>query len=106
MDILEILKTIKEDWAILAFFFSLGAAWWQGKDWFKEVNDTLASVKKTVEANSSGVNSLHQKVDHLHDRVGNLEKTTEQIDDELQKQEIKLAVIESSSPVRSRSAIR
>lgn len=106
MDLLEIIKTIKEDWAVLMFFFSLGAAWWQGKEWFKKVNSTLDSVKKTVEDNSNGVAMLHQKMDHLHDRVGNLEKTTEQIDHELQKQEIKLAVIESTSPARRGAAIR
>lgn len=106
MDILEILKTIKEDWAILAFFFAMGGAWWQGKAWFQRVNNTLDSVKKTVETNSDGVAALHQKMDHLHDRVGNLEKMTDQIDRELQQQEIKLAVLESSAPVRRRATSR
>lgn len=100
MDVIEILKTIKEDWAILVFFFSMGAAWWQGKAWFKGVNDTLNQVKQTAGHNQEHLMELRQKMDHLHDRVGNLEKMSEQIDRELQQQEVKLAVLENTVPIR------
>lgn len=103
MDIMEIIKTIKEDWAILVFFFALGGAWWQGKMWFKEVNSTLGFIKETSSNNNNEISKLHQKMDHLHDRVNNLEKTIESIREEQHNQEIKLAVLESSStPKRAR----
>ena len=98
MDIMEIIKTIKEDWAILVFFFAMGGAWWQGKMWFREVNSTLDTVKKSSGGNSEELSRLHEKMDHLHDRVGNLENTIEDIRKEQHNQDIKLAVLESTSP--------
>ncbi len=100
MDILDIIKTIKEDWAILVFFFSLGAAWWQGKAWFKEMNDTLANVKETAGHNRQTIGEIHTKLDHIDVRIGNLEKMSDQIDKELQQQEVKLAVLESTRTQR------
>lgn len=95
MDILEIVKTIKEDWAILVFVFGLGAAWFQGKMWFKGVNDTLDSVRKSATDNGTNLSMLNQKMDHLHDRVGNLESTTKEMLSVQHEQEIKLAVLSS-----------
>lgn len=95
MDILEIVKTIKEDWAILVFVFGLGAAWFQGKMWFKGVNDTLDTVRKSATDNGSNLAMLNQKMDHLHDRVGNLESTTKEMLSVQHDQEIKLAVLSS-----------
>lgn len=93
MDLLEIIKTIKEDWAILVFVFGLGAAWFQGKMWFKGVNDTLGSVKQSANDNGNNLALLNQKMDHLHDRVGNLEGTTKDIMSTQHEQEVKLAVL-------------
>ena len=95
MDILEIVKTIKEDWAILVFVFGLGAAWFQGKMWFKGVNDTLDTVRKSATDNGSNLAMLNQKMDHLHDRVGNLESTTKEMLSVQHDQEVKLAVLSS-----------
>jgi hypothetical protein len=95
VDILEIVKTIKEDWAILVFVFGLGAAWFQGKMWFKGVNDTLDTVRKSATDNGSNLAMLNQKMDHLHDRVGNLESTTKEMLSVQHDQEIKLAVLSS-----------
>ena len=93
MDLLEIIKTIKEDWAILVFVFGLGAAWFQGKMWFKGVNDTLDSVKQSAVDNGNNLAALNQKMDHLHDRVNNLEGTTKDILATQHEQEVKLAVL-------------
>lgn len=95
MDILEIVKTIKEDWAILVFVFGLGAAWFQGKMWFKGVNDTLDTVRKSATDNGSNLASLNQKMDHLHDRVGNLESTTKEMLSVQHDVDVKLAVLSS-----------
>lgn len=93
MDILEIIKTIKEDWAILIFVFGLGAAWFQGKMWFKGVNDTLGEVKKSSIDNGNNLAQLHQMMDHLSDRTGNLEGTVKDILTAQHEQEVKLAVL-------------
>jgi hypothetical protein len=95
MDIFEIVKTIKEDWATLVFVFGLGAAWFQGKMWFKGVNDTLDTVRKSATDNGSNLAMLNQKMDHLHDRVGNLESTTKEMLSVQHDQEVKLAVLSS-----------
>jgi hypothetical protein len=95
VDILEIVKTIKEDWAILVFVFGLGAAWFQGKMWFKGVNDTLDTVRKSATDNGSNLASLNQKMDHLHDRVGNLESTTKEMLSVQHDVDVKLAVLSS-----------
>lgn len=95
MDLLEIVKTIKEDWAILVFVFGLGAAWFQGKMWFKGVNDILDSVKQSATSNGENLASLNQKMDHLHDRVNNLEGTTKDILSTQHEQDVKLAVLSS-----------
>jgi hypothetical protein len=95
VDILEIVKTIKEDWAILVFVFGLGAAWFQGKMWFKGVNDTLDTVRKSATDNGSNLAMLNQKMDHLHDRVGNLESTTKEMLSVQHDVDVKLAVLSS-----------
>lgn len=95
MDLIEIIKTIKEDWAILVFVFGLGAAWFQGKMWFKGVNGTLGSVKQSASENGNNLAMLNQKMDHLHDRVNNLEGTAKDMLSVQHEQEVKLAVLVS-----------
>lgn len=97
MDVLHILTTIKDDWAILAFFFALGGAWWQGKTWFKKVNLTLDKVKETTATNTDQLKDLHSKVDQLSDKVTNLEHSLEDIKEEQHNQDVKLAVLETTN---------
>lgn len=100
MDILAILNVIKNDWAILIFFFSLGAAWLQGKNWFDKVNRTLDSVGTEHKEQNKLLESLHQKVDQLDGRVDNIDFKVSEIHNELHNQEIKLAVLETASNLK------
>jgi peptidoglycan hydrolase CwlO-like protein len=100
MDILAILNVIKNDWAILIFFFSLGAAWLQGKNWFDKVNKTLDSVGVEHKEQTELLSNLHQKVDQLDKRVDSIDSKVSEIHNELHNQEIKLAVLETASKIK------
>ena len=96
MDILELLKTIKEDWALLVFVFGLGAAWYQGKMWFTGLNKTLDQVGIQHDEQNQSLLELHTKLDTLDNRVTNIEVTSAKIHEEFHKTEIKLAILENT----------
>ena len=95
MDIIEILKTIKEDWALLVFFFTLGGAWWQGKAWFKKINETLSQVGSEHAQQNKSLAELHTKIDNIDERVEKLEIATTRLHEELHDAEVQLAVLQS-----------
>jgi low affinity Fe/Cu permease len=107
MDIVELLKTIKEDWALLVFVFGLGGAWIQGKMWFanfnrsfKEIHIKLDTEQGQHNTQTSLMTSLHDKIDNLETRVAKVEDTVSKVHEELHDQEVKLAVLESAQPRR------
>ena len=105
-DIIELLKTIKEDWALLVFFFTLGGAWWQGKAWFKKLDETLAGVGAQHAAQDKSLADLHTKLDNIDVRVEQLETNTAKIHEELHEAEIQLAVLQNSRDVNEQKTIR
>jgi predicted nucleic acid-binding Zn-ribbon protein len=105
MDIVEILKTIKEDWALLVFFFTLGGFWWQGKAWFKKINETLTQVGADHAQQNKSLAELHIKIDNLDERVDKLELATTRLHEELHDAEVQLAVLQSRD-VNEDKAIR
>jgi hypothetical protein len=106
MDVLEILKTIKDDWALLVFVFGLGAAWWQGKMWFSNVNRNIAQSNQQHSELSAGLNEIKNKVDNIDQRLNKIDDTVCKVHDQIHDHEIKLAVIENSSQRKTRAAAR
>lgn len=105
-DIIELLKTIKEDWALLVFFFTLGGAWWQGKEWFKKINDTLSSVGAEHAAQNKVLADINTKLDNIDERVGKLEETTTKLHEELHDTEVKLAVLQNTQDINEAKELR
>ena len=97
MDILQILKTIQEDWLILLFFFGLGGAWIQGKMWFNRVNYGLSKANEQHSEQNRILSSVKIDLDHLKNKVSDIEYTVKSIHEEVHDQEIKLAVLENRS---------
>jgi hypothetical protein len=95
MDILQILKTIQEDWLILLFFFGLGGAWIQGKMWFNRVNYSLSKANEQHSEQNRMLSSVKIDLDHLKNKVSDIEYTVKSIHEEVHDQEIKLAVLEN-----------
>jgi uncharacterized protein YlxW (UPF0749 family) len=95
MDILQILKTIQEDWLILLFFFGLGGAWIQGKMWFNRVNYGLSKANDQHSEQNRILTSVQHDLINLKDKVNDIEYTVKSIHEEVHDQEIKLAVLES-----------
>lgn len=101
MELLELLKTIQEEWALLVFFFTLGGCWWQGKAWFSRVNRTLDSVNSQHRAQNDMLESISQQTARLNEKVAAVETKVDEIHDKVHEQEIKLAVLESGNRLRS-----
>jgi hypothetical protein len=106
MNLLEILKTIQEDWIIIVFVFGLGGAWWQGKTWFKSVNDTLSEVGLQHKEQNKVLENILIKTESLEDRTDKIEQTVNQIHDKVHNQEVKLAVLESVTERKSRRTLK
>jgi septation ring formation regulator EzrA len=102
MDILEILQTIKEDWPLLAFVFTLGGAWWQGKAWFKKLNETLEKVGTQNGAQNLSLSELHSKIESMNDRLTSLEDTTKTIHEEIHTARTDIAVLQAMSASKSK----
>jgi hypothetical protein len=96
MDLLEIIKTIQEDWPILVIVFALGGAWWQGKAWFKRIEESLVRENSEHRDQAAMLQAIHDKMENLEDRTTKIEDTVVRIHDELHEQEIKLAVLETA----------
>jgi septal ring factor EnvC (AmiA/AmiB activator) len=97
MDILQVLKTIQEDWIILLFFFGLGGAWIQGKMWFHRVDKTIREANSQHAEQNRILTSLKSDIGHLKDKVNDIEYTVKSIHEEVHVQEIKLAVLENKN---------
>lgn len=101
MELLELLKTIQEEWALLVFFFTLGGCWWQGKAWFNGVNRKLAAMNDQHNQQGQMLESISHQTCRLTEKVDALEVKVDEIHDKVHEQEIKLAVLESSRHIRS-----
>lgn len=103
MDIVELLNLIKRDWALLAVVFALGGAWWQGKDWFKKINDTLEKVGREHKEQSEVLASIHRKTELLETRTDAIESTVNEIHEKIHEQEVKLAVLDAATKHSARA---
>lgn len=103
MTINDIIQTLQEDWAVLVFFFTMGGIWWQGKEWFKKIEDSLDREGNEHRVQGELLNSIHDKVDNLEDRIAKIENTVVKIHEELHEQEVKLAVLETTASTRRKS---
>lgn len=101
MDLLELLRTIQEEWALLVFFFTLGGCWWQGKAWFNGVNRKLGAMNEQNTRQNQMLETISQQTCKLTDKVDTLEVKVDEIHDKVHEQEIKLAVLESGNRIRS-----
>lgn len=101
MDILELLRTVQQEWALLVFFFTLGACWWQGKAWFDRVNRTLERVNSQHAAQNNMLENISHQTTRLTEKVDGLETKVDEIHDKVHEQEIKLAVLESNRRTRA-----
>jgi uncharacterized protein (UPF0335 family) len=103
MDVLEILNTIKEEWVLLVFVFTMGGIWWQGKEWFKKVTEQLDKSSVTHTEQNMMLQSIYEKTERLEDRTDKIEHMVNSIHEELHEQEIELAVLKNSPRRRSAS---
>ena len=96
MTLLELVDTIQRDWPLLVFVFMLGGIWWQGKTWFKRLEETLTREGSEHHTQNTMLQSIHDKMENLEDRTTKIEDTVTRIHEELHEQEIKLAVLETA----------
>jgi septal ring factor EnvC (AmiA/AmiB activator) len=106
MDILEILQTIKEDWPLLAFVFTLGGAWWQGKAWFKKLEESLAKATAQHGDQTKALSEIHTKLDAMDARLDSLETSTTKMHEELHEAEVKLAVLQNTQDINEGKPLR
>ena len=106
MDIIEIITTIKEDWVLLVFFFTMGGAWWQGKAWFKKLDDTLLKSNGQHGELSKVLEEVHSKLDTINSRITSLETTTTRMHDDLHEAEVKLAVLQNTQDITEGKTVR
>lgn len=97
MDIIELLKTIQEEWALLVFFFSLGGAWIQGKMWFKGVNEAISQANLQHSEQNKILSSVKTDISYLKDQMNDIEYTVKSIHEQVHDQEVKLAVLENKN---------
>lgn len=97
MDIESILTAIREDWAILVFFFTLGGVWMQGKTWFESVNKKLLEASTTQQEHQDALSTLSTKVDTMSMQLADIHQELTTVHEEVHEQEIKLAVLDSPS---------
>ena len=106
MNIIEIITTIKEDWALLVFFFTMGGVWWQGKAWFKKLDDTLLKSNSQHGELGKILEEVHSKLDIIDKRINSLETTTTRMHDDLHEAEVKLAVLQNTQDITEGKTVR
>ena len=106
MNLLELLKTIQEDWAILVFVFGLGGAWWQGKQWFTGVTEGLNKAISQHDNQTTMLEHIQMKTDLLEERFDKVESTVIEIHNKLHEQEVKLAILETVTEVKRQRATK
>lgn len=99
-DIITIITTIKEDWTMLLFVFGVGAIWWQGKHWFSKVANGLDKALSEHDNQNVMLHHIRTKTDLLEERSDKIESTVNEINNKLQEQEVKLAVLETVTDVK------
>ena len=102
MDILSILETVKRDWSILVVVFVLGGAWYQGKQWFKKITDSLDREGADHALQNHKLESILEKMERLEARTDKIEISVGEIHRVLHEQEVKLEVLDAVTTKRSR----
>ena len=97
MNILEIFQSIEGNWPLLVFVFAASGIWWQGKDWFKKIEQSLDREGEEHRSQNLMLRSIHEKVENLENRISKIENAVIQIHEEQHDQEIKLAVLENTT---------
>lgn len=106
MNIHDIITTIHEDWTILVFVFTLGAVWWQGKQWFAKVTNGLDKALLQHDNQTNMLEHIQMKTDLLEERSDKIENIVNEIHDKLHEQEVKLAVLESVTERKVRNSTK
>jgi uncharacterized protein (UPF0335 family) len=102
MDILAILETVKHDWSILVVVFVLGGAWYQGKQWFKKITDSLEREGADHALQNQKLESILEKMERLEVRTDMIETSVGEIHKALHDQEVKLEVLDAVTTKRAR----
>jgi len=102
MDSLAILETIKSDWSILVVVFVLGGAWYQGKQWFKKITDSLDREGADHALQNQKLESILEKMERLETRTDKIEVAVGEIHTALHEQEVKLEVLDAVATKRAR----
>lgn len=97
MEVYNLIDTVIKEWSLLVAVFGLGAAWWQGKLWFQNVNRSMARVAQEHAKQDQILNDIRDKTQHIDARLTKIETTVDRMHEELHDQEIKLAVLESAA---------
>lgn len=106
MNIIDIFKVMQEDWAVLVFVFGLGGFWWQGKQWFSKVTDTLDQALIQHNQQTVILEHIQMKTDLLEERTDKIEITVNEIHNKIHEQEVKLAVLETVAGRNTRRATK
>jgi hypothetical protein len=104
MNITQLLQAVNDNWALLLSAFALGGFWWQGTVWFKRVNSALDYANTQHDKQSIMLSDIKNKSQDLSNRMDKIEIIVVQIHEELHDQEIKLAVLESTTATKRRSS--
>ena len=100
MTLADIVSTVERDWPLLVFVFAMGGIWWQGKSWFKKIEESLDREGREHQDHNAMLQTIHDKVENLEDRTTKIEDTVVRIHEELHEQEIKLAILETTKSQR------
>lgn len=102
---MKIVNTIIAEWWLIGFFFTLGGVWWQGKAWFNGVNKKLEDTATAHAEQNKLLVELSSTVSTIHGRVERMDQVLQKIHEEVHDQEVKLAVLESTTaPRRTRKS--
>lgn len=106
MNLADLIQTIHEDWVVLVFVFGMGGAWWQGKQWFSKVNDSLDKALIQHHEQTSMLEHIQLKTDLLEERTDKIESTVNEIHNKIHEQEVKLAILETVAERNIRRATK
>ena len=97
MDLLDILKTINEDWKIMVFVFGCGVFYYQGLSWFRKITALLENTGRVHGQQNTTLDNIHNKLDALDKRMARIEGNVEILRIENNNQAIKIAVLETQT---------
>lgn len=82
-DVARIITTVIRDWWLLGVAASFGVAWYQGKEWFRKLNQDMVDAHSQRMETAKHVREIHAQITRMGEQISSVVKSQTEHEKEL-----------------------